>query len=66
MTFDPKLYDKIPVIRIYTMINDFTQKHGIVPNTLLVGPDQFVAKCQLVCGLRVKVCDDINMAVALL
>lgn len=58
----------IPVSNIAQLVAAFIQRYGIAPNTLLVGPDQpkDLIRAQLVMGLRIKLCDDISIQVALL
>lgn len=51
---------------IQQKIRDFINKYGLEPNTLLVGPEHKFATYRAIMGLSIKVCDDINMEVALL
>ena len=47
-------------------IADFTNKYGIAPNTILVGPDHPLATYRMAMSLPIKVCDDLDIEVALL
>lgn len=58
----------IPTNTIIAKINLFVDKHGLMPNTLLVGPDQpkDLIRAKMVLGLNVIICDDLNIEVALI
>lgn len=58
----------IPIMEIADLVTAFIERHGRNPNTLLVGPDQpkDLIRAQIVMGLRVKICDDTTIQVALL
>ena len=51
---------------IQLKVKDFINKYGLAPNTLLVGPDHKLANFREIMGMPVKVCDAINLEVALL
>jgi len=68
LIIDDRILMNIPVSHIAQLVSAFIQKYGIPPNTLLVGPDQpkELIRAQIVMGLRVKICDDTTIQVALL